>query len=154
MAFLTPYKEGQGTWARGTMATVIFIVALYSAFRLYDWLLVDPNSALGVLVQGRYVVPGIGWTLDLRLIPVGLLLVGFLGFGVWAYNHPSFVDFLIDVENELRTRVTWPTRKELINASTVVIVAVFLIAVWVLLSDFVSLKILRRGIYRIYEWWQ
>ncbi len=148
MGFLTPYKEGQGVWARGFMATVIFVVALYSAFRLYDWLLVEPDSFLGWLVQGRWVVPGLGWSLDLRLIPVGLLLVAYLGFGVWAYNNPKFVDFLIETETELRTRVTWPTKKELVNASAVVIITVVLIAVWVLISDAVFAVVLRKWVYR------
>ena len=147
MAFRA-YKEGQGIWARGVMATTVFVLALYSAFRLYDYLLVEQTSWLSFLVQGKWVVPVIGWSLDLRLIPVAVLLVGFLGFGVWAYNYPKFVDFLIDTENELRNRVTWPSRKELVNASTVVVVAVVVIAVWVLVSDRIFWWVLRKNIYQ------
>jgi preprotein translocase subunit SecE len=147
---LAPYKEGQGIWVRGVMATTVFVVALYAAFRLYDWLLVEPNSFLGFLVQDKWVVPFIGWTLDLRLVPVAVLLFGFLGFGVWAYNYPRLVDFLVETENELRSRVTWPTKKELVNASTVVIVVAVVIGVWVLVSDWFFILLLRRGIYRMW----
>ncbi len=142
------YKEGQGIWVRGVMATTIFVVALYAAFRMYDWLYVE-EGGLFKFLQGSYDLP-IGWTLDMRLIPVGVLLAGFLGFGMWAYNYPKFVDFLIDTENELRTRVTWPTRKELVHASTVVVVAVVLIAIWVLFSDWVFVMALRKGIYKVF----
>ena len=144
---LAPYKEGQGIWVRGVMATTVFVVALYSAFRMYDWLVFAQGSVLAELFADKWVVPVIGWTLDLRLVPVGVLLFGFLGVGIWAYNYPKFVDFLIETENELRTRVTWPTRKELFNASTVVVVAVVVIAGWVLVSDWFFILILRKVIY-------
>ncbi len=46
------------------------------------------------------------------------------GVGVWfgyrLVNWPKFADFLISVEAELN-KVSWPTRKELIRASLVVI---------------------------------
>ncbi len=146
MAF-TMYKEGQGIWARGIMASATFVVAVYAGFRLYDWLLMEPGAMWNIF-QHRVTVPGLGWVLDARIIPVAVLLVGFLGFGVWAYNYPKFVDFLVETENELVTRVTWPTRKELISASTVVVFATVLIAAWVLLCDVGLTVVLREFIYR------
>lgn len=146
MAFTT-YKEGQGIWARGLMASAVFVVAVYASFRLYDWLLMEPGAFWGLLSH-RMAVPGIGWVLDTRLIPVAILLIGFLGFGVWSYNHPKFVDFLVETENELVTRVTWPTHKELVNASTVVVFATLIIAAWVLLCDVFFTWTLREFIYR------
>lgn len=142
----TVYKEGQGIWARGVMASTVFVVAVYAGFRIHAWLLMEPG-ALWNIFQHRVTVPFLGWVLDTRLIPVAILLVGFLGFGVWAYNYPKFVDFLVETENELRTRVTWPTRKELVNASTVVVFATLLIAVYVLLCDSFFTVALRNLVY-------
>lgn len=147
MAF-APYKEGQGIWVRGVMATTVFLVAMYSALRLNDWLLVEAPGGLFGVFAGKKVEILFGWTLDLRLVPVAVLLIGFLGVGVWAYNYPRFVDFLVETENELKTRVTWPTRKELFSASTVVVLAVIMIAVWVLVSDWFFIVVLRQFIYR------
>lgn len=143
MAFTT-YKEGQGIWARGVMASIVFLVAIMGSFSLYNFL-----KFSDWMPDSRTVLPVVGWTLDLCLLPVGVVLVVSLAFGVWAYNHPRFVDFLCETENELRTRVTWPARKELLNASAVVVVTTVLIAVWVLLSDVVFVQVLRHGIYRL-----
>ena len=155
---LTGYKEGQGIWARGIMATIIFIVAVYAAFKLYDFLVieVEPDSWLHNIVSFQWTMPFVGWTIDFRLIPIAVMLVTFLGFGVWAYNYPKFVDFLVETENELRTRVTWPTRKDLVNASTVVVGAVIVIGVWVLISDWLFIFIFRQtkvfsGLYRLFS---
>jgi len=145
----TVYKEGQGIWARGVMASTVFVVAIYAGFRVRDWLLMELGAFWGFF-DHRVTVPFLGWVLDTRLIPVAVLLIGFLGFGVWAYNHPKFVDFLVETENELTTRVTWPTRKELVNASTVVVFTAVLIAVYVLLCDSFFTTVLRNWVYKTF----
>lgn len=48
--------------------------------------------------------------------------------GFRSVNIPSFADFLIGVEAEMR-KVTWPTRKELIAGATVVLFVVVSLAV-------------------------
>ena len=58
-----------------------------------------------------------------------------LAFAFWQYNHPQWSDFLIDTEAEMKNRVTWPTKKEQMNASIVVIVAVVLFGGFIFLSD-------------------
>jgi preprotein translocase SecE subunit len=55
-------------------------------------------------------------------------------YGMWAVfhlllNHPQRVDFLIETETELR-KVAWPTRREYLGASVVVIVIVMLVALY------------------------
>lgn len=60
------------------------------------------------------------------LVPLVLLAAG-----VWAcfrlVQLPQFADFLISVEAEMN-KVAWPKRRELINASIVVILVIFLLA--------------------------
>ncbi len=146
MAFKS-YKEGQGIWARGVMAAVVFVVGVYASFRLYDYLYIG-EGRLGEFMNLQFSI-GL-WVVDMRLVFVGVVLLIFLGFGVWAYNFPKFVDFLIETESELRTRVTWPKKHELINASTVVIFTVIIVGLWVLGVDNIFAWIIRENIYRLF----
>jgi len=61
-----------------------------------------------------------------------------LAAGVWAcfrlVQLPQFADFLISVESEMN-KVAWPKRRELINASIVVIVVIFLLATMLFTFD-------------------
>ena len=56
---------------------------------------------------------------------------GVLALGLWAayrlVNVPVFADFLIAVEAEMN-KVSWPSRSELIRASIVVLVTIFVLA--------------------------
>jgi preprotein translocase subunit SecE len=51
-----------------------------------------------------------------------------------AVNIPKFADFLVSVESELE-KVTWPTRHEVIQATIVVLVAMFSLGVFLFLID-------------------
>lgn len=77
------------------------------------------------------------WQLSLGLhgygseaVRIGIPML-LLAAGVWAcfrlVQLPQFADFLISVESEMN-KVAWPKRRELINASIVVIVVIFLLA--------------------------
>ncbi|QDU58165.1 preprotein translocase subunit SecE [Aeoliella mucimassa] len=76
------------------------------------------------------------------LLPFGLLLAG-----VWAcfrlIQMPQFADFLISVEAEMN-KVAWPKRRELINATIVVIAVIFLLAILLFSFDFI-LQALKAG---------
>jgi preprotein translocase subunit SecE len=55
-------------------------------------------------------------------------------YGLWAafnlvVNHPQRVDFLIETETELR-KMAWPTRREYVGASVVVIIIVLIVALY------------------------
>lgn len=143
MSLLRRYKEGQGVWARGALAVAVFVAALYAAFSLYAWLigktwLIDLVSA---------TIPFVNLKVDGRILAVVLVLVPMLVAGIWAYNHPPLVDFLIDTENELKTRVTWPTRKDLVNMSTVVVAAVVILGIYIAVIDVIVLNKIREFIY-------
>ena len=66
-------------------------------------------------------------------VPFALLLLG-----CWAsyraVNYPKFADFLIAVEAEM-AKVSWPTFAEVVRASLVVIVIMFLLAATLFLYD-------------------
>jgi preprotein translocase subunit SecE len=50
-------------------------------------------------------------------------------------------DFLVDVWTELK-KSSWPTRKELVDSTIVVIVTVLVLGVFVALADLVFLRII------------
>ena len=118
------YKEGQGKWFRGGMATVIGLAGVFGVASLHDFMSPRP-----------FQVPGVNWQLDVRYLVEGPLLVGILVWAVWLYNRPKLVDFLIDTEHELKNRVTWPGKKEEINASIVVVVTVVIMACFIFGAD-------------------
>jgi preprotein translocase subunit SecE len=101
------YKRSQGRVARqATFAALGVIVALGC------WSLSAYYSGASTTV--RYAIP---------------LVV--LAAGLWAsfraVQMPSFADFLIAVEGEMN-KVSWPSRGELVRASIVVMVVIFLLA--------------------------
>ena len=74
------------------------------------------------------------WGLGIRYgVPVVLLAAG-----VWVtyrvVNFPGFADFLIAVEAEMN-KVSWPTRSELIRASLVVLITIFVLAAVLTMFD-------------------
>ena len=118
------YKPTQGLKVRKTTGAVIFLTALVAAWQLYHFLdqLEWWTWLQGItVIRPQYVFPVI-------LVAVGLWLA-------WRIvNIPSFADFLIKVEGEL-AKVTWPSRQQLIRASLVVIVLMFLFAIMLFTFD-------------------
>ena len=124
------YKKTQGRIVRQvTFATGAIIVALGC------WSLSGEMS--GVEPAGlRYSVPLIlavaGWWVCLRSVMM-----------------PRFADFLISVEAEMK-KVAWPKRRELINASIVVILVIFVMAAMLFTFDLL-LKSIPGGISYLYS---
>ncbi len=74
-----------------------------------------------------------------ELISFLVFLAGSFGVYVLVINHPVVADFLIETEGELR-KVSWPEMNEFFNATIVVLLAIFLIAMFLALADFISVK--------------
>ena len=119
------YKEGQGKWARGLLMFVIGLGALFFVRSLHQMLPL-PSDGFELL----------GWSMDYRWLIEAPLLIGAVVFGVRIFNHESIVDFLIDTENELKNKVTWPSKEEEVNASVVVVVTVVLMMAFIVTVDF------------------
>lgn len=99
------YKRSQGRITRQVTCG-----ALWAAFALMAWSM----SNTGDTNASRFVLPGV------------CLLVG-LWLGYRIVNIPRFADFLISVEAEM-TKVSWPSRGELIRSSLVVVFVIFAMA--------------------------
>jgi preprotein translocase subunit SecE len=111
------YKEGQGKWSRGLLVAVIMLGAIFALQQLHGYLPVKPD----------WEVVGVDW----RFLIHGPLLVLAALFCLWLFNRPATADFLIDTESELKNKVTWPSKKEEVNASIVVVVAVLILSLFI-----------------------
>ena len=129
------YKEGQGKWARVLVVSAIALGSVYAVVSLHDIL---PSRGLSTF-------PVLNFTYDYRYLIEGPILIGALAFAVWLFNHPPAADFLIDTETELR-KVTWPSRKEEVNNSIVVVVTVVIIGVFILCWD-LALSFIQKFVY-------
>ncbi|MDC3224676.1 preprotein translocase subunit SecE [Mariniblastus sp.] len=73
-----------------------------------------------------------------------LVMLGIAAAMVWfsfrLVNYSVFADFLIAVEAEMN-KVSWPTRRELWNASVVVIFVIFSMAAFLFLFDALWTKV-------------
>ena len=141
------YKEDQGKISRVILVTVIMLGAVFALSQLHGFLGTNtgPERNLPGLIdmQGRLSGVGVDWR---YLVHTPLILLAAL-FAFRQFNRPKTADFLIETENELKNKVTWPSRKEEVNATIVVVVAVLVLSVFIFGVD----QILRQCISFFYK---
>ena len=132
------YKHGQGKLSRGVAALTIGLIGAFGCYRLFLWLggyrffRNVPELLEGVL--------GTDIELNLALlISTGSLVILAVGIYVLS-NRPRIADFLMDTEAELN-KVSWPTRKEVVGSSIVIIVVVSLLGLYIAVIDVVLARI-------------
>ena len=120
------YKKGQGYWTRMGTAIAAALLGVLTAYHLYAWLpaLIHLGSSPEAQARSRHIA----------LIVATAFLVGFAGLVWWVTNKPTNVDFLIATDSEMK-KVNWTSRKELIGSTKVVIVFMFLIAIFLFVVD-------------------
>ncbi len=119
------YKRNQGRMVRQITCLAIWIVVAVSMWRFH------------MLFLHPYVTnwfPSVGGWLS-YLIAVAIGAVG-IWFGYRLVNWPRFADFLISVEAELN-KVSWPTQRELVRASIVVIFTILFLSAILFVYDLV-----------------
>jgi len=145
----TVHKRGQGMYARAGAALVLGFTVLYGCWELYQSEMLQGLPALslgriGLDVKWGMIVAGVLFAALLALIVA--LTFGFTTQGRWLKGLESkstgFVEFLIDVEGELR-KVAWPSRRQLMNSTSVVLLAVVLVAVFIFGVDQVLQEVMR-----------
>ncbi|MEM7784001.1 MAG: preprotein translocase subunit SecE [Planctomycetota bacterium] len=109
------YKPNQGRVVR---QVTFFALALLSCFVAWE-------------LKVSSLLSGLGASSILVMVLVAAALV-WVSYRV--VNYAVFADFLISVEAEMN-KVSWPTRKELWNASLVVIFVIFAMAFFLFLFD-------------------
>jgi preprotein translocase subunit SecE len=104
------YKRNQGRMVRQITCLAIWVIVAAAAWRFHSLVL----------------TPRMGVTWGSYLVAVAVGAVGFW-FAFRLVNWPKFADFLISVEAELN-KVSWPTQKELVRASIVVIFTILFLS--------------------------
>ena len=108
------YKRNQGRVTRQLTFAALGVTLLLGCWQLHN-AIKSPSDESWMHGTG----------LD-YLIPAGILAIG-LWISYRVVNYPQFSDFLISVEAEM-TKVSWPSRTELIRSSLVVIILMFFLA--------------------------
>jgi preprotein translocase subunit SecE len=108
------YKRNQGRITRQVTAAAIAITFAMGAWRMSS--MANLND-----MTNRFAIPG-------------LVLCAGLWLAYRIVNMPSFADFLISVEAEM-SKVSWPTRTELIRGSVVVLITIVSLAAFLFLFD-------------------
>ena len=127
------YKKSQGQRVRRGTILGILVLAGCGIYTLLshgtlaawgDWIVVLPFSG------GRYVplIPHLRFTMPLILGALSLW------FAYRVVNLPVFADFLIATEAELN-KVSWTTRRRLVQDTIVVLVSVLLLTLFLFLVD-------------------
>ena len=121
MAFQILKKE-QGRYVRVGTAIGAGLVALVLGY--YAWVLLD-----------RHVPNGFAYKVYVEYALPAALCAGLAVTTFFYMNKPQVVDFLIATESEMK-KVSWSSRAELLGSTMVVIVTVFLLALFIFIIDF------------------
>lgn len=123
--FFTIYKKGQGYWTRMGTAVGAAGLGLMVAYVLYDKIptFMTQDTEAHQRLSHR-----------VALIVSIVFLVTYTVWAWWFTNKASNVDFLIATDSEMK-KVNWTTRKELIGSTKIVILFMFIIALFLFACD-------------------
>ncbi len=129
--------------ARPSLVSELFQVGLYkpNQGRIVRQVTFLTTAFLGVLIAWEVkrspLMSGFGAEGYLIMLGVAAAMVW---FSFRLVNYSVFADFLVAVEAEMN-KVSWPTRRELWNASLVVIFVIFSMAAFLFLFDALWTKV-------------
>ena len=112
------YKPGQGKLARYSAYGLGVALVLFGARSLYATINVPGNAWVEIPVFGELS--------PYHAIAFAVAGLGILGLHL-VLNRPNSVDMLIDTEQELK-KVSWPSGTEVKNATIVVVIVTFTMA--------------------------
>jgi len=136
-------KPGQGRWARLAAYVGFGVIALFGAVAVHQ--LPEWGSKWFGGENGLAQVPLLGAKVTLRAVffPAAAFFLGsFVAFHVFV-NRPKMGEFLIDTQGEMK-RVSWPTRREWIGSTVVVLVLVFLLSMFLFGADHVLSPLMQK----------
>lgn len=117
------YKRNQGRLTRQLTAAAIFIAIAIGGWALSQTVLADLEEPVQYGITAAVIAAG-AW------------------FAYRIVNYPAFADFLVDVEGEM-AKVSWPSKDELLRATVVVLITMFLLSFMLFMYDLIWKLILR-----------
>jgi preprotein translocase SecE subunit len=148
---MAKYKPDQGTYARTTALLLLSSLVVFGCHTLYYWLLSfrgdegSPGLMIRELTDGP--VPVLGLVLTPGLV-VSIVVGGVL---LWLTAHllnkPKAADMLIECETEMR-KCTWPSVRETITASMVILVVMLFFTGSMALFDFLLNGFMTQAVFR------
>ena len=140
---ISRYKKDQGRMVRMGAFWGITLLLLYGCMFLHENLSGRLESMSVSLFEAFPVIPIVAVTVNgAFLISTAVFVVGVLLIHRWQQG-PKVADLLIETEAELG-KVSWPTLKEVVDSSLVVIVCVVFLMGYLAGTDIVLGRIFRR----------
>jgi preprotein translocase SecE subunit len=142
------YRKDQGRMARMAAFWSLAILALWGSRSLNIQLGVWGPDTLGKRLgsdaqgNGGVIVPVLGISLTPAFLIATIVAVASVFLIYRWLEKPKNADLLIDTESEMR-KVTWPTFKDVINSSLVVIFCVLFLMAFLAGSDILIARVTR-----------
>jgi preprotein translocase SecE subunit len=127
-------KPGQGRWARLAAYVGFAVIALFGAVALHH--VPGLGSKWFGGLEGLWTRRFLGAEVVLRPVffpAAGLFLVSLVAFHLYL-NRPKVGEFLIETQGEMR-RVSWPTRREWVGSTVVVLCLVAVLSGFLYAAD-------------------
>jgi preprotein translocase SecE subunit len=147
---MAKYKPDQGNYARTTALLLLSGLVVFGCHTLYYWLLsfrgddAHPGFMVRELSNGPVPVLGLALTPALLIsVAVGL---GLLWAAAHLLNRPKPAEMLIECETEMR-KCTWPSPKETITASMVILVVMLFFTGAMAFFDFLLNAIMTEAVF-------
>ena len=147
---MAKYKPDQGNYARTTALLLLGSLAVFGCHTLYYWLASfrgdenDPGFMIRDLSNGP--LPVLGLPLTPALLIAVLAAVGLLWLIAHLLNKPKVADMLIECETEMR-KCTWPSAKETVTASMVILVVMLFFTAVLAGMDFVLNGLMTKAVF-------
>jgi preprotein translocase SecE subunit len=146
-----PYKPTQGVRVRRGTVLAILVLGLCGIITLLSHHSLGYERPGGPPNNWEWAIPFTGedakddlyipLMFKVHLVAPLLLFAGLVWIAWRVTNWPTFADFLIATEAEMN-KVSWTTRKRLIQDTVVVLITVFLLTAFLFVVDIVWIKVL------------
>lgn len=135
-------KPGQGRWARLTAYVGFGVIAVFGAVALHQ--VPGLGSKWFGSLEGLWTrrILGVEFTLRPVFFPAaGLFLFAMVACHLYL-NRPKVGEFLIETQGEMK-RVSWPTRREWVGSTIVVLVLVAVLSGFLYVADHYLSKLMQ-----------